>query len=562
MTAMTTNAPRLRAVLLAAFVAVSAFVAPVAAASEPRELAVGEGTIFAGMYSPEWNMTADLDAHAAWAGQKVTFAGIFHDVLESTAPNWSGNTEWMLEQAWQAEATPFSNLTINASAATIASGARDAQITAWARKVKAWLDLGEGRSMIIAPLQEGNGDWTPYGYSPAHYENAYRRIVDIFHGLGIDETKVLWAFAPNGWSTPPYSMADYYPGDDYVDIVGFSGYNFGSTLASWETVNQVLDPWTDELEALAPGKPILIAQTASSPHGGDMSAWIADLFTWTKNRSSVVGFVWFNFDGRSKGEVDWRVWNGSSGNAQWRAQMGSASVVHQWPLTDWFGSITGASPCGEFTPTIIGTSGPDLLVGTEGDDVIFGGGGDDTIKGLGGNDIICGGDGADNIDGGIGADTIFGEGGDDRIVGKGGADTLYGGNDNDTLLAGAGNDRVYGGAGNDTAFGGFGADLMLGELGDDKLNGREGDDTIRGGSGKDAISGNAGNDPALEGGSGNDRVNGGIGNDVLAGGDGMDILQGRPGNDRLDGGTDHDFLYGGGDIDTCTGGEVLQSCES
>ena len=293
---MTMTIPRLRGSLLAALLTASVLVvAPAAGAAEPHENAVGEGTIFAGMFSAEWDVAADLNAHAAWSGQKVTFAGLFHDVRESI-DYWSGNTEFMLESAWQAEATPFSNLTINSSAATIASGARDADITAWANKVKAWLDLGEQRSLVIAPLQEGNGDWTPYGYSPAHYENAYRRIVDIFRGLGMDNTKVLWAFAPNGWSTPPYSMADYYPGDDYVDIVGFSGYNFGSTLASWESVNQVLDPWTTELETLAPEKPIVITQTASSPHGGDMSAWIADLFTWTKNRDSVVGFVWFNFN--------------------------------------------------------------------------------------------------------------------------------------------------------------------------------------------------------------------------------------------------------------------------
>lgn len=324
--------------LVAGLLVVSVLVAPhPAGAAEPREASIGQGTIWAGMYSPEWALTDDLNAHNSWAGAKVTFAGIFHDVLESAAPNWSGNTEYLLEQAWQAESTPFSNLSINASAATIASGTKDAEITAWAQKVKGWLDLGQGRSMVIAPLQEGNGDWTPYGYSPAHYENAYRRIVDIFRGMGVDSTQVLWAFAPNGWSTPPYSMVDYYPGDDYVDVVGFSGYNFGSTLATWESVDQVLGPYVGELESLAPGKPILISQTATSPHGGDETAWLSDLFTWTANRASVVGFVYFNIDATAKGEVDWRVWNGTAGNSGWRNGMQSAAVVHQWPLTDWFG---------------------------------------------------------------------------------------------------------------------------------------------------------------------------------------------------------------------------------
>lgn len=67
-------------------------------------------------------------------------------------------------------------------------------------------------------------------------------------------------------------------------------------------------------------------------------------------------------------------------------------------------------------PTILGTSGNDVIVGTPGDDVIVGGAGNDTISGGGGNDIICGGPGRDRIKGGPGRNWINGGPGRDRCT--------------------------------------------------------------------------------------------------------------------------------------------------
>jgi uncharacterized protein len=89
--------------------------------------------------------------------------------------------------------------------------------------------------------------------------------------------------------------------------------------------------------------------------------------------------------------------------------------------------------CAGRRPTIVGTSGRDVLRGTNGVDVIMGLGGADVISGGNGNDIICGGAGADVLDGGNG---------NDQILGGFGADGLYGGNGNDTLIGGSGSDTL------------------------------------------------------------------------------------------------------------------------
>jgi Ca2+-binding RTX toxin-like protein len=101
-----------------------------------------------------------------------------------------------------------------------------------------------------------------------------------------------------------------------------------------------------------------------------------------------------------------------------------------------------AGTCGGLTPTIVGTSGRDIIFGTPGPDVILAGGGSDDIQGLGGDDTICGGDGNDRLLGGDGNDRLFGDAGSDQ---------LYGGNGNDALNGGTEADQCNGEAGTDSA---------------------------------------------------------------------------------------------------------------
>jgi uncharacterized repeat protein (TIGR01451 family) len=112
-------------------------------------------------------------------------------------------------------------------------------------------------------------------------------------------------------------------------------------------------------------------------------------------------------------------------------------------------------------PTIVGTSGPDVLQGTNHADVIAGLGGNDQIFGNRGNDLICAGLGADFVDGGPGKDTIIGGRGPDRLFGGDGADTIKGKNGRDKLFGQGGDDLLNGGAGRDKCKGGPGTNTIL-----------------------------------------------------------------------------------------------------
>lgn len=118
--------------------------------------------------------------------------------------------------------------------------------------------------------------------------------------------------------------------------------------------------------------------------------------------------------------------------------------------------------CGGYSPTIVGTAGPDVIFGTAGPDVIASLEGNDVIYGDAGEDVICAGDDDDSVFGGDGRDLLFGDNGDD---------IMDGGNEDDRLFGGSGDDQLSGGSGNDTLGGGDGDDLLDGGVGGDALDG-------------------------------------------------------------------------------------------
>jgi hypothetical protein len=287
----------------------------------------GRDLVMPGVFSAEWNSTPDIIGFNAEAGFPVTFAGTFHNLYEGVE-----NTNWILQRVWDAGAVPVAHLEAPLSSAQVASGAFDADIQAWALGFKRWLDADPTHVAIIAPLQEMNGDWVPWGMDPLNYRLAYRRVVELFRDLGVAETQVRWMFAPNGVSVFPYSATDYWPGEDVVDIVGLSAYNFGQEFGEWSSVDDVLFDTTEQLKAFARDKPFLISQVGTSVQGGDREEWLTEMFDFVARDANHVGFIYFNFDK----ETNWTVWDGTTVAPGWLAALQDERVAFGFPLDDWF----------------------------------------------------------------------------------------------------------------------------------------------------------------------------------------------------------------------------------
>ena len=208
---------------------------------------------------------------------------------------------------------------------TIVAGTHDPYIRRWARQTAAW-----GRPMYLRFAHEMNGDW--YSWSPgvngnttADYIAAWRHVVQIFRDEGA--TNVEWIWAPNLNGRTPF--ADVYPGDDYVDWIGVTVLNWGTSQewSEWAELDELLDLFYTTTREYAGDKPLMVAEMASSEKGGDKGAWIrrALLESMPHEYPRIRAVVWFH----SEKETDWQVDSSAGSLAAYRAV--TASPIYQAP---------------------------------------------------------------------------------------------------------------------------------------------------------------------------------------------------------------------------------------
>ncbi|WP_458782332.1 glycosyl hydrolase [Arthrobacter sp. D3-16] len=185
----------------------------------------------------------------------------------------------------------------------IAAGDFDAHIAQWGQALASW-----GYPVQLRFAHEMNGDWYPWaesvnGNQPGDYVQAWRHVHDVIEAQGA--SNVSWVWSPNVPYYGSTDLAGLYPGAGYVDIVALDGYNWGTSASwsGWISPQDLFAPGIAQLRALAPGIPILIAETASTEAGGDKAAWNTQLVSYLAAQPDVMGFVWFHI----QKEADWRI---------------------------------------------------------------------------------------------------------------------------------------------------------------------------------------------------------------------------------------------------------------
>ncbi|MGX5359783.1 glycoside hydrolase family 26 protein [Kocuria sp. KH4] len=185
----------------------------------------------------------------------------------------------------------------------IAAGDHDAYITDWAKRLASW-----GNPVMLRFGHEMNGNWYPWsegvnGNGTGDYVAAWRHVHDIFTKAGA--SNVEWVWNPNVpyWGSTP--LDGLYPGDAYVDTVALDGYNWGTSQSwsSWQHPWELFGWGLSEMRRIAPGKEIIVAETASAEAGGSKAKWNADLVYYLAREPGVTGLVWFHYNK----ETDWRI---------------------------------------------------------------------------------------------------------------------------------------------------------------------------------------------------------------------------------------------------------------
>lgn len=224
----------------------------------------------------------------------------------------------------------------------ITGGAYDPYLREWAAAAREW---GKAFFMVFDWEMNLDGVW-PYeegasGNRAGDFVKMWRHVHDIFRQEGANN--VTWTWCPNVEFPGSADLRSLYPGDAYVDWTCIDGYNWSW---GWRWFADVFGSTYDVVQAIAPSKPILIGETASTEKNGSKAAWITDMLSVQLPRRfpNVKGVVWFEKEDIYSGE-NWVI--GTSPSSQEAFAAGIASPYYAGAT---FGDV--ASPIPPLSPIV------------------------------------------------------------------------------------------------------------------------------------------------------------------------------------------------------------------
>ena len=180
-------------------------------------------------------------------------------------------------------------------------GLKDDVIREFARDAKEF-----GHPFLFRLNNEMNSDWTSFSgvinmSDPEIYIENWRRFYKIFEEEGVDNA--IWIFNPNDRNFPPCDwnhFLAYYPGNEYVQMIGLTGYNTGTYYKEemgeqWREFKQIYDDVQEKYAPFFSEFPWIITEFASSSVGGNKQKWMEDMFQNIKSYENIKIAVWFSY---------------------------------------------------------------------------------------------------------------------------------------------------------------------------------------------------------------------------------------------------------------------------
>lgn len=211
----------------------------------------------------------------------------------------------------------------------ITAGKYDAYLKQYATDIKTWnqpLYLRFAHEMIQdnhydhCSGQTNCPEWYPWQDQPQRYVAAFRHVHDLFQKVGAKNVQFVWC--PNSTPSDFNTVKQYYPGNQYVDLLCTDGYNYSSVNGQptqWfgDIFYNIYHTFVDHPTFFG-NKNIIIGELASCDDttGQAKAAWISDLFTQLRsgNYNQIKVFYWFNINK----ECDWRVNSSQASLSAWQ----------------------------------------------------------------------------------------------------------------------------------------------------------------------------------------------------------------------------------------------------
>jgi hypothetical protein len=268
-----------------------------------------------GKNAPPWDMTGVSEFEQETGNKPLSlleFSAPFEDCSESSCTSsgfpWKPFEDIRAHGAipffsWASESTPTNPNEPNFQLSDLIARSHDNYIREFATRAKEW-----GHPFFLRFDWEMNGTWFPWGEGvngnqPGEFAAAWRHVHDIFTEVGA--TKVSWVWCP--YVNRTTNLASLYPGNEYVDWTCLDGYNWGTNPAQpsgWRSFDNLFySTYHQVVDTIAPFKPMVIGETASTEWGGSKAGWIHNMFEWLPTEfPKIRGLIYFEKNGNN---MDW-----------------------------------------------------------------------------------------------------------------------------------------------------------------------------------------------------------------------------------------------------------------
>ena len=146
--------------------------------------------------------------------------------------------------------------------------------------------------VVFRPFHEMNGSWFWWGgdnVTPEDYKQLWRETQQLLKQNGVHN--LLYAYSPNTISSEE-DFERYYPGDQYVDILGVDIYNHSGNENFTKTLKHNLE--IVRKKAVLANKPFALTETGNTNFGEDPHWWTQTVYPGIKDSGAAWFLLWRN----------------------------------------------------------------------------------------------------------------------------------------------------------------------------------------------------------------------------------------------------------------------------